>query len=90
MNGGVEFFPTTSVQVQIMGIARKKIYEIDLLTINNVCGGMKPFDWSEHAKKFTHLNKIPFPKPVKEKTDVLIGLDNSDHHRTLREIVSDK
>ena len=53
-----------------------EIFQIDLMTTENVTGTLKPFDWISHAFNFAHLKNIPFMPPAKGKIDLLLGLDN--------------
>ena len=56
-------------------------------TTKRVTGNMRAINWSHEKNKWSHLNGINFPSLGKRPTiDMLIGLDLSDLHCSLKEV----
>jgi len=87
LNGKTETFRTRSVDICIESENREFKMNIVANTTKNVTGSLKAVDWNEHSDKWEHLQGIAFPSVTKKsKVDLLIGIDYSDLHMSLREI----
>ena len=57
-------------------------------TTDRVTGSLKAVDWDRFKDQWNHLRHIHFPVPSKKPVvDILIGLDYSDLHTSLEEVV---
>lgn len=89
-HGREERFQTSSVQFKVSGLqsnsdVKTKRYKLKALTVNDVCGKLKPHDWSLLSKDWTHLQDIEFPHPGKRVVDMLIGVDYPELHVAIEE-----
>lgn len=87
LNGRTECFDTKVVEFCIESEDRQLKVNIEANTTKNVTGSLKAIDWNEHSGKWTHLSGIPFTNiSKKSRVDLLIGIDFSDLHRSLKEV----
>ena len=87
LNGKVETFETSPVECVIESLDGKSCSKVTAFTANRVTGNMKVTDWNTCAKMWPHLKGLPFYKLGSKSTvDVLIGLDCSDLHFSVRDI----
>ncbi|XP_064627878.1 uncharacterized protein LOC135487738 [Lineus longissimus] len=87
LNGMVESFETTPVEVGLESLDKRIDMMITARTTDNVTGDMKAIDWRDYADKFEHLKDIAFPKHGKRETiDMLIGVDYPELHFSLKEV----
>ena len=87
MGGGSRTFLSETVTFVIESLDKKTCQSITATTTTRVTGEMKAVHWRKVATDWEHLKKVKFPKSPKRKTvDLLIGMDNADLHRSIREI----
>ena len=87
LNGHAETFETMPVEVGLESINGKMDVMIHAFTTEKVTGNMGVIEWEKHAKKWSHLKSIDFPKPgPRPFADVLIGIDHADLHYSYRDI----
>ena len=87
LNGKVETFETSPVECVIESLDGKSCSKVTAFTANRVTGNMKVTDWNTCAKMWPHLKGLPFYKLGSKSTvDVLIGLDCSDLHFSVKDI----
>ena len=87
LNGKVETFETSPVECVIESLDGKAQSKITAFTANRVTGSMKAIDWKVCAKRWPHLEGLPFHKlgsrPI---VDILIGLDCAELHFSFKDV----
>ena len=87
LNGKVETFETSPVECVIESLDGKSCSKVAAFTANRVTGNMKVTDWNTCSKMWPHLKGLPFYKLGSKSTvDVLIGLDCSDLHFSVKNV----
>ncbi|KAJ8045018.1 hypothetical protein HOLleu_07935 [Holothuria leucospilota] len=86
LNGLEKRFASSEIELEISNVidSRKK-YKIRGMTIDQVCGDLKPKQWPRISKDWDHLKDINFPVPADGPVALLIGVDHVDLHRALEE-----
>ncbi|KAJ8034197.1 hypothetical protein HOLleu_20937 [Holothuria leucospilota] len=86
LNGLEKRFASSEIELEISNVidSRKK-YKIWGMTIDQVCGDLKPKQWPRISKDWDHLKDINFPVPADGPVALLIGVDHVDLHRALEE-----
>ena len=83
----METFETSPVECVIESLDGKSCSKVTAFTANRVTGNMKVTDWNTCAKLWPHLKGLPFYKLGSKSTvDVLIGLDCSDLHFSVKDV----
>ena len=79
---------TQEISFEIQNITTKSSFEMLACTTENVCGNLKAVNWNNHKYNFPHLSEVLFNTPVNRgKIDLLIGLDYTNLHASLSEIM---
>ena len=88
LNGQLKSFETTPVECTIESLDGKTSLKVTALTTGKVTGNMRAMDWTTCADEWPHLRNINFhklgPRPI---VDMLIGLDCTDLHFSLQDII---
>ena len=86
LNGNRAQFKTNIAEFDIISQDRHSKTKISAYTTDNVTAGLESIDWCEHKSKYKHLNEIEFPRPTRQKVDLLIGLDHMELHNAIKEV----
>ena len=79
-------FETSNVELSILDKHKTVAYKINALTTNNVTSNLEVVDWNIRKSQYKHLKDVVFPEPNGKKIDILIGIDNIDLHRVIKEV----
>ena len=87
MGGTQSKFETEEVKFVLQSIDGKTSVPMSCFTAERVTGPLKAVEWRQISSEWRHLQNLPFPKIGRKKTiDILIGIDNAELHRTLKEV----
>ena len=87
MGGTQSKFETEEVKFVLQLIDGKTSVPMSCFTAERVTGPLKAVEWRQISSEWRHLQNLPFPKIGRKKTiDILIGIDNAELHRTLKEV----
>ena len=87
LNGHVKTLDTTPIEVILQSTNGKVNMRTSAFTTERVTGNIGIIEWKDHAKTWSHLKGIKFPRcgsrPI---TDVLIGTDYADLHFSHKDV----
>ena len=88
LNGKSENFRTMSVNFNVRSLDGNAHVNMEANTTQRVTGNLKPIDWNHYSQNWPHLKGLQFPSiGRKPRIDLLIGLDYSELHRSLGELI---
>ena len=90
LNNKTESLETISVELNLQNLTGTLSMPIHVYSTEKVTGNMKAVDWNQHKHRWNYLSSIKFPRPAKSPIiDMLIGLDYSQLHLSLKELTGD-
>ena len=87
LNGQVETFETSPINVELMSMTGNVRTRINACTVDRVTGNMPVIEWNKYKNRWPHLRNIDFPtlatRPI---VDMLLGLDCADLIYAIQEV----
>ena len=89
LNGQTDIFETAPANLTLESLDGRVKISFTANTTEMVTGKLKAVNWNLHKHKWNHLENIQFPVISTDKAlvDVLIGLDYSDLHASIKEVI---
>ena len=88
LSGRTYTFYGREVDVEVQSLDRRFRSKIQLVTMEDITGQMRPVEWHLHKEGWAYLASIPFGKiGTRKLIDVLLGCDVAHLHVSLEEVL---